>query len=252
MPSGSTRRPRRASRATCWPAGPAWRTSRQPPRPIPLPFPCPGGRRPSPPPPPTPVPQPPPTGRSPAETRAGNRPPTRTASTSRRCATSPTTAAGAPRSSAGSRDLDPATAGIADELSKQYYLGYAASGPKDGRWHSIRVEVRNRPPRRARRGYVAAVSYGQPVRTRLGSWQLITGSCRILSTGAAASHRDRPLGSRLARRHDRRRQFPAPRGDDPRPFGAVADQLRGRHARRRRAARAGAGGAWRCSRRGRR
>ena len=40
------------------------------------------------------------------------------------------------------RDLDPATTGIADELSRQYYLGYAASGEKDGKWHPIRVEVR--------------------------------------------------------------------------------------------------------------
>jgi hypothetical protein len=55
------------------------------------------------------------------------------------------------------RDLDPATAGIADELSKQYYMGYAAPGPRDGRWHSIRVEVNNRNYRvRARRGYVAS------------------------------------------------------------------------------------------------
>jgi hypothetical protein len=54
------------------------------------------------------------------------------------------------------RDLDPATAGIADELSKQYYLGYAASGERDGRWHTIRVEVRNPSYQvRARRGYVA-------------------------------------------------------------------------------------------------
>jgi VWFA-related protein len=54
------------------------------------------------------------------------------------------------------RDLDPATAGIADELSKQYYLGYPATGKKDGRWHSIRVEVRNGSYRvRARSGYVA-------------------------------------------------------------------------------------------------
>jgi VWFA-related protein len=54
------------------------------------------------------------------------------------------------------RDLDPATAAIADELSKQYYLGYASLGKKDGRWHAIRVEVRNRTYRvRARRGYVA-------------------------------------------------------------------------------------------------
>jgi hypothetical protein len=54
------------------------------------------------------------------------------------------------------RDLDPATAGIADELSKQYYLGYGASGPKDGRWHTIRVDVRNAGYHvRARKGFVA-------------------------------------------------------------------------------------------------
>jgi Ca-activated chloride channel family protein len=54
-------------------------------------------------------------------------------------------------------DLNPATANIADELSKQYYLGYPSSGKKDGRWHSIRVELRNRNYRvRARRGYVAS------------------------------------------------------------------------------------------------
>ena len=54
------------------------------------------------------------------------------------------------------RDLDPATAGIADELSKQYYIGYPSPGHRDGRWHSIRVEVRDRGLRvRARRGYVA-------------------------------------------------------------------------------------------------
>ena len=54
------------------------------------------------------------------------------------------------------RDLDPATAGIADELSKQYYIGYPAPGHKDGRWHNIRVELRDSALRvRARRGYVA-------------------------------------------------------------------------------------------------
>ena len=53
--------------------------------------------------------------------------------------------------------LDAATAGIADELSKQYYLGYVSPGKKDGRWHSIRVEVRGgRYKVRARRGYVAS------------------------------------------------------------------------------------------------
>jgi Ca-activated chloride channel homolog len=54
-------------------------------------------------------------------------------------------------------DLNPATTRVADELSKQYYLGYPASGKKDGRWHAIRVEVRNHNYRvRARRGYVAS------------------------------------------------------------------------------------------------
>ena len=41
-----------------------------------------------------------------------------------------------------SRDLDPATERIADELSQQYSLGYPSTGKKDGRWHTIRVEVR--------------------------------------------------------------------------------------------------------------
>jgi Ca-activated chloride channel family protein len=54
-------------------------------------------------------------------------------------------------------DLNPATAGIADELSKQYYIGYPSTGKKDGLWHTIRVEARNPSYRvRARRGYVAS------------------------------------------------------------------------------------------------
>ena len=54
------------------------------------------------------------------------------------------------------RDLAPATASIADELSKQYYLGYPSPGKKDGRWHAIRVETKNRNYRvRARAGYFA-------------------------------------------------------------------------------------------------
>lgn len=53
-------------------------------------------------------------------------------------------------------DLGPATAGIADELSRQYSLGYEPAAEKDGRWHTIRVEVRNSNYRvRARRGYIA-------------------------------------------------------------------------------------------------
>jgi Ca-activated chloride channel family protein len=55
------------------------------------------------------------------------------------------------------RDLNPSTESIANELSKQYYLGYPAQGHKDGRWHSIRVEVKGHAYRvRARRGYVAS------------------------------------------------------------------------------------------------
>lgn len=54
------------------------------------------------------------------------------------------------------RDLDPATANIADELSRQYYLGYSSTTQKDGRWHAIRVETRDKSLRvRARRGYIA-------------------------------------------------------------------------------------------------
>ena len=39
------------------------------------------------------------------------------------------------------RDLDPAVAGIADELSRQYFLGYSSNAPKDGRWHAIEVRL---------------------------------------------------------------------------------------------------------------
>jgi len=57
----------------------------------------------------------------------------------------------------GFKDLDQATARIADELSKQYYLGYSSTRPKDGRWHAIRVETKDRKLTvRARRGYVAS------------------------------------------------------------------------------------------------
>jgi VWFA-related protein len=57
-----------------------------------------------------------------------------------------------------SGDLDSATSRIADELSRQYYLGYPSHGYRDGRWHTIRVEVRDPSLRvRARRGYMAAV-----------------------------------------------------------------------------------------------
>ena len=57
------------------------------------------------------------------------------------------------------RDLDPATAGIADELSRQYFLGYVSAAPKDGRWHTIDVQVRkgNGSYRvRARKGFIGS------------------------------------------------------------------------------------------------
>jgi Ca-activated chloride channel family protein len=55
-------------------------------------------------------------------------------------------------------DLPAATAGVADELSKQYFMAYPSPGKKDGRWHEIRVEVRrgNGYLVRARKGYIAS------------------------------------------------------------------------------------------------
>jgi VWFA-related protein len=53
-------------------------------------------------------------------------------------------------------DLGPATAGIADELSRQYFLAYASSAPRDGQWHTIELSVPRREVTvRARRGFVA-------------------------------------------------------------------------------------------------
>jgi VWFA-related protein len=54
-------------------------------------------------------------------------------------------------------DLDSATARIADELNKQYLLGYVSSHAPDGGYHSIRVHAVNPAYRvHARNGYVAA------------------------------------------------------------------------------------------------
>ena len=53
-------------------------------------------------------------------------------------------------------DLGPATARIADELNKQYTIGYSSSRPPDGSWRAIRVRVRDGEYfARARRGYYA-------------------------------------------------------------------------------------------------
>ncbi|OFV93372.1 MAG: hypothetical protein A3G76_01555 [Acidobacteria bacterium RIFCSPLOWO2_12_FULL_65_11] len=54
------------------------------------------------------------------------------------------------------RQLERTVAAIADEMGRQYYLGYASPGQKNGRWRSIRVEVRDLAHHvRARRGYIA-------------------------------------------------------------------------------------------------
>jgi Ca-activated chloride channel family protein len=54
------------------------------------------------------------------------------------------------------RDIDAATAGIASELSRQYFLGYSTSSPRDGRWHTIDVRVkRGNYTIRARKGFIA-------------------------------------------------------------------------------------------------
>jgi len=59
----------------------------------------------------------------------------------------------------GVAGLDAAVTRIAAEFRQQYSLGYTSTSAKDGRWHSIRVDVRNRRLNvRARRGYMAGLS----------------------------------------------------------------------------------------------
>jgi Ca-activated chloride channel family protein len=123
-------------------------TPRQPrfPPPTPMPFPIPGRRR------PTPWPQPlPPMGGGGSRINSSDR--VNVAALRELTDDS----GGRTEIIRSASDLDPATANIADELSRQYYLGYQASGKHDGRWHAIRVELRNASFRvRARRGYVAS------------------------------------------------------------------------------------------------
>ena len=57
----------------------------------------------------------------------------------------------------GFKNLAEATTRLADEFNRQYVIGYAAPASRDGRWHSIKVEVRKRGAKvRARDGYVAS------------------------------------------------------------------------------------------------
>jgi Ca-activated chloride channel family protein len=117
---------------------------RQPPTPFPFPFPMPGGRRPPP-----------------------SAPPGTPRGTARGLDDRVNVAAlreitddsgGRTEIVRDARDLDPATESIADELSKQYSLGYPATGKRDGRWHTITVEVRGSAYHvRARRGYIATM-----------------------------------------------------------------------------------------------
>jgi Ca-activated chloride channel family protein len=120
--------------------------------PFPMPFPIPG-RRPTPPPPPAPPPPTTPIPGSNSRWKGGSNDDRVNVAALRDITDD---SGGRTEIIRFTRDLDPATAGIADELSKQYYLGYSSAGPRDGRWHSIRVEVRQPAYHvRARRGYVA-------------------------------------------------------------------------------------------------
>jgi Ca-activated chloride channel family protein len=57
--------------------------------------------------------------------------------------------------------LDAAASRIAEELNNQYVLGYASPNARDGKFHSIRVTVRDRGCRvRARNGYVGGPTRG--------------------------------------------------------------------------------------------
>jgi VWFA-related protein len=114
--------------------------------PLPLPFPFPGGRRPE--------PRMPPIGGG-GGTSWPSAPGDRVNADALRQITDDT--GGRTEIVRGSEGLGPATARIADELSKQYYLGYSSNTERDGQWHSIRVSVRDRHHTvRARRGYVAS------------------------------------------------------------------------------------------------
>jgi Ca-activated chloride channel family protein len=130
------------------PPGIRQQQQRRPPRlPIPLPFPLPGGNR-NPPPPPTPT--------WPPTSSRGTRNPNEDRVNVAALREITDDSGGRTEIVRTARDLYPATAGIADELSRQYYLGYVATGVKDGRWHTLRVELRNPDYHvRARRGFVA-------------------------------------------------------------------------------------------------
>jgi VWFA-related protein len=126
------------------PSGPAYPPPQGPRMPIPLPFPIPG--RTSPP----RTPMPPPSGGNTSRGRLDDR----LNVAALRDITDES--GGRTEIVRYARDVDPATTSVADELSKQYYLGYSSQNRKDGQWHTIRVEVQDRRHLvRARKGYVA-------------------------------------------------------------------------------------------------
>lgn len=131
------------------PAGPAYPPPQGPRMPIPLPFPIPGRTRPPSQPPRNP-PASPPVGSNTSRGRVDDR----LNVAALRDITDES--GGRTEIVRYARDVDPATSSVADELSKQYYLGYSSLGRKDGQWHTIRVELRDgRHLVRARKGYVA-------------------------------------------------------------------------------------------------
>jgi VWFA-related protein len=120
----------------------------RPPVQIPIPWPTPGGRR-------RPWPGQPPSGPYGGGGRSGSYQNDHVNAAALRELTDDT--GGRTEIVRSSRDLDPATTNIADELSKQYFLAYPTNAHKDGQWHTIRVEVRDgRYHVRARRGYMAS------------------------------------------------------------------------------------------------
>jgi len=126
-------------------------TPRQPPRiPIPQPFPVPG-RRPGVQPPRFPIPGTPPIAQTFPRGASGER----VNGDALRRITDDT--GGLTEIVRGAAGLPRATARIADELSRQYDLGYISSGEKDGKWHVIRIEIPGRRVIvRARTGFYAS------------------------------------------------------------------------------------------------
>jgi VWFA-related protein len=122
------------------------------PKPLPVPSPFPGKKpaaQPAPPPPPPPSRPPPPPSRSSRSSVDRVNPEALRSLTD--------DSGGRTEIIVSPRDLDPATAGIADELSRQYFLGYTSTLPKDGRWHTIEVKMRRgNYVVRARKGFVAS------------------------------------------------------------------------------------------------